>query len=89
MTDYATRAEMEAIERRLQAVEDKIDSLIVALKRWTWTNHQDRHVHPIVFPVGGGSRLDRPLFGFQARADHDDICECGEPASEHACPEVQ
>ena len=87
--EHATQAELEAIERRLEIVEDKINSLIVALKRWTWTQHENGHAHPMVIPIGGGSRLDKPLFGFQQRDGLSGVCECGEPASEHACPEVE
>lgn len=37
----------------------------------------------------GGSRKDRPLFGYEG-SDYANQCgHCGEPASEHGCPEVK
>lgn len=41
-------------------------------------------------PEGGGSRADRPLLGYQAPFGTAWPCDhCGEPASEHGCPEVR
>jgi len=41
-------------------------------------------------PSGGGSRMDKPLFGYEDSGSHYSSCRnCGEPASEHACPEVK
>lgn len=89
MPNYATQAELEAVERRVQVLEDKIDSLIDALKRWSWTQSQDGHAHPMMLVIGGGSRNDRPLLGYDTDRKAGPCLYCGEPASEHGCPGVK
>lgn len=40
-------------------------------------------------PPGGGSRKDKYLLGYQDETGARACVQCGEPASEHACPEVK
>jgi len=95
---YATQATLEALEARLSAAEDKLDRLITALKEYSTSGAEypqgsTTHFHTILpgsVVMGGGSRMDKPLFGFQDSDHQRGFCGgCGEPASEHACPEVK
>jgi len=95
---YATQATLEAVEARLSAAEDKLDRLITALKEYSTSGAEypqgsTTHFHAILpgsVVMGGGSRMDKPLFGYDCDGPARGSCgHCGEPASEHACPEVK
>jgi len=78
------RDDIKELRARTEAIRDRIPEPVYPGNGYTSPPCGD----PV--PQGGGSRMDKPLFGFDPGFSMGSMCtHCGEPASKHGCPEVK
>jgi hypothetical protein len=85
MTDYATQAELEAVEGRVRECEDTLRDIKNAFRRFAEQTECARNYADPMAPL----RLDKSRFGYQPEYVAGPCLQCGEPDSEHGCPEVK
>ena len=93
MTEKTLEERVAELEGWADLTEAEVNRLSAFVKdKWEWTSAagEDQHRHGVPpIPIHGGSRKESPLLGFEAGTGAAPCCNCGEPSSNHPCPEVR